>query len=160
MPVQLLLNIFIAFLWMSLNNQWSGLHFIVGYLVGLFLIFIMRRFYDSPFYLKKFFAMLKLLWVITRELISSTVFVIKLVISPKMSFEPGIFALETQLRGNWEVTTLSLLITLTPGSVVMDIAPQGNLLYIHAMSIPEAERTVIKSIHAFEEAIMEVTRDV
>ena len=68
--------------------------------------------------------------------------------------------METKLEGDWEVTALSLLITLTPGSVAMEVAPGGKLLYIHAMDMPSAQSTVVKTIIAFEKAIMGVTRNV
>ncbi|MGI5891445.1 MAG: Na+/H+ antiporter subunit E [Bacillota bacterium] len=159
MSTQLLLNIFIAILWVLLNDAWSGLNFLVGYLLGLSIVFMMRRFFPTPFYLKKLLAMTKLLSVFIKELISSSIFVIRNVLKPCMTFTPGIFSLPTDLEGDWEITALSLLITLTPGSTVIEISPSGYL-YVHAMDIPQAEHTVIKAIKTFEKAIMEVTRDV
>lgn len=160
MPIQLLINIFIAFLWMLLNDDWSSLTFISGYLVGICIVFGMRRFFPTTFYLVKLWAMVKLLYVIIRELISSSIYVMKHIVSPRLNFRPGIFPLKTKLKGDWEITVLSLLICLTPGSVVLEVSPDGKVLYIHAMDIPDAKKTVIKSIKAFEKAIMEVTRDV
>jgi multicomponent Na+:H+ antiporter subunit E len=160
LSIQLVLNIFIAFLWMLLNDGWSSLDFLIGYIIGLGLIFIMRHFFPTPFYLRKLWAVVKFMVVVTRELILSSIFVIRLVVSPRLTFAPGIFSLETKLEGDWEITVLSLLITLTPGSVVMEVSPEGKILYVHAIDIPDAKRTVIKSIYAFEKAIMEVTRDV
>ncbi|HHU85880.1 MAG: Na+/H+ antiporter subunit E [Pelotomaculaceae bacterium] len=159
MSIQLVLNISIAFLWMLLNDQWSSMNFLSGYIIGLALIFIMRRFFPTPFYLKKLLAMVKLLLVFLEELILSSIFVIQKVINPKMDFAPGIFSLETHMEGDWEITALAMLITLTPGSVAMEVSPDGKILYVHAIDIPDAKRTVIKSINAFEKAIMEVTRD-
>ncbi len=160
MSLQLLVNLFIACLWMLLNDEWSYFNFTVGYMIGLLLIFLMRRFFPTKFYLKRVFATLKFLIVVLKELISSSIFVIKFALNPRIIFVPGIFELRTVLKSDWEVTILSLLITLTPGSVVIDISPDKKLLYIHAMDMPSVTSTVIKSIHAFEEAIMGVTRDV
>ena len=53
-----------------------------------------------------------------------------------------------------------MLITLTPGSVVMEISPDGKTLYVHAMDIPESSDAVLKSTKAFEKAIKDVTRHV
>lgn len=158
LPIQLLLNIFIAVLWVLLQNSWTGLTFFVGYLVGLFLIFLMRRFFPTPFYLRKLFAMIYLLLVFIREMISSAIFVLRAVLSPKININPGFFILETQLRGSWELTTLSLLITLTPGSVVIGISPEEDRLFVHAVDIPDMRDAVIRSKDAFEYAIMGVTR--
>ncbi|NLN86654.1 MAG: Na+/H+ antiporter subunit E [Syntrophomonadaceae bacterium] len=160
MSSQLLLNLFIAFLWMLLNDSWSGSAFMVGYLVGLGLIFMMRRFLPDSLYVKRAWALVKLLGLFTKELFFSSILVIRQVLSPRMDFSPGIFSLRTSLQGDWEITLLSLLITLTPGSVVMEIGEDGRCLYIHAMDIPEGQRTLVKTIYAFEKAIMEVTQDV
>lgn len=102
--------------------------------------------------------MIKLLYVFNKELFSSTIFVIRKVLSPRLNINPGFFTLETKLKGNWEITALSLLITLTPGSVVTEVSPEGDRLYIHAMDIPEMSNAVIKAKDAFERIIMEVTR--
>ncbi|MEN3003096.1 Na+/H+ antiporter subunit E [Dehalobacterium formicoaceticum] len=158
MPIQLLLNIFIAVLWVLLQDSWTSLTFFVGYLVGLLLIFLMRRYFPTPFYLKKLCAMIHLLYVFIRELVSSAIFVLRIVLSPKININPGFFTLETQLRGSWELTTLSLLITLTPGSVVIGISPEEDHLFIHAVDIPDMRDAVIKAKDAFEHAIMGVTR--
>ena len=51
-----------------------------------------------------------------------------------------------------------MLITLTPGSVVMEISPNGKIFYIHAMDIPESSDAVLRSRDKFEAAIKKVTR--
>ncbi len=160
MYAQLLLNIAIAFLWMQFSDQWSTLNFLMGYLVGLGLLFLMRRFFTAAFYLKRLWAVLKLTGLFFKELLFSSVFVIRQVVSPKITFEGGIFALATRLRSDWEITVLALLITLTPGSVVFQVSPDNSTLYIHAMDIKQAKETVIRVAQGFEELILEVARDV
>lgn len=72
--------------------------------------------------------------------------------------QPGIFKYRTILNGDWEVTTLALLLTLTPGSVVMEVNEEGNEFYIHAMDIKRYQADLERSLGVFEKAIMEVTR--
>lgn len=157
MPIQLLINIFIAFLWMFFQDNWSILSFFSGYLVGLIVVFSLRRFFEKRFYLWTLLAVLKLLLVFTRELISSSVLVVKQIVRPKINVTPGIFKLETELETDIEITLISLLITLTPGSVVMDVSPNNEALFVHAMDIPESSDAVKKSVKAFEKAIKDVT---
>jgi multicomponent Na+:H+ antiporter subunit E len=66
--------------------------------------------------------------------------------------------METSLESDLEVTLLSLLLTLTPGSVVMEVSHDNKVLYIHAMDIPELSDLVLRSRDRFEEAIKKVTR--
>lgn len=143
---------------MNLQDEFSILTFTSGFLVGIAIIYSLRRFFPTPFYMKTVIAVVKLFILFIKELISSSVLVIKQVLQPKLSITPGVFSLETELKGDWEITLLSLLLTLTPGSVVLEVSPEGNVLYIHAMDIPESRDVVIKAKEMFEKAIMEVTR--
>ncbi len=80
------------------------------------------------------------------------------IIKPKLDIKPGIISFETDLEGDIEVTLLALLLTLTPGSVVVEISPNNKVLYIHAMDIPGLSDGVFQSKLRFEEAIRKVTR--
>lgn len=158
MPFQILVNIFIAFLWMFFQDEWRFLSFLSGYIVGILILFFMRRFFKKPFYLFFVWAALKLVFVFTRELLSSAILVIRQVLRPKINITPGIFRVDTDLEGDVEITLISLLICLTPGSVVMEVTPDGKSLYVHAMDVPESKESVLRSQIIFERAIKDVTR--
>lgn len=160
MPAQFLLNIFIALLWMLLNDE-DELRFITfftGYLVGAAIVFLMHRLFGERFYLARFFALIKLLLIFNWEILQSSMHVIRHILSPKIQIRPGIFKYETELRGEWEIPALSLLLTLTPGSVVLEVTPEGDAFYIHAMDVEQSKDNLIRSLYKFEKAIMEVTR--
>lgn len=160
MPAQLLLNLFIAFLWMTLmdEDELRLTTFVTGFLVGIGIIFFMHRFFGTQFYLRRLLKTIKLLFIFIWELTLSSYVVLKQILSPKLNIKPGIFKYETVLKSDVEVTLLSLLLTLTPGSVVMEVNPEGNVLYIHGMDVEQSRDGLIKQLKNFEKAIMEVTR--
>lgn len=143
---------------MFFQDEWKFLTFLSGYIVGILILFFIRRFFQKPFYLFLVWAVLKLLFVFIRELISSGIVVMRQVLRPKINITPGIFRLDPDLEGDLEITLLSLLICLTPGSVVMEVTPDSKSLYVHAMDIPESKNSVLKSQKIFERAIKDVTR--
>ena len=158
MALQVLINLFTGFLWMFFQDDWSILSFFSGYLFGLFVLFILGRFISAKYYLFTLQAVVNLFLLFIYELFTSSILVIGKTIKPKIDIKPGIFSLETSLQGDIEVTLLALLLTLTPGSVVIDISPDNKVFYIHAMDIPELSDAVLKSKIKFEEAIKKVTR--
>jgi multicomponent Na+:H+ antiporter subunit E len=158
MPMQVLVNIFIGFLWMFFQDNWSVLTFLSGYLFGLLVLFLLRRFLNTKFYLFTLYAAVRLLLIFMYALLSSSILVISKIITPKINIKPGIISLETSLEGDVEVTLVSLLITLTPGSVVVEVSPDNKVLYIHVMDIPKLSDEVLRSTSWFEEAIKKVTR--
>lgn len=160
MLLQIMLNIVIAVLWMFLKDedQANISTFFTGYLIGIIVLYLMHRFFGQQFYMKKVWSICKLVLLFLKELILSSMVVLRQICSPKLKITPGIFTYETKLQGDLEITVLALLLTLTPGSVVMEIAEDGQLFYIHAMDIEQSKADVIRSMSSFEAAIMEVTR--
>jgi multicomponent Na+:H+ antiporter subunit E len=158
MTSQILINILIAVTWMLLHEAWSVPVFVLGYLIGAIIIFGLRRFFPESFYGRKVWAILKLFYLFIVELVKSSIIVIGQIIRPKLNIEPGIFRTETILKTDWEITLLSALVTLTPGSVVMEVDPRQGIMYIHAMDAAEFKGSIMKSKRVFEEAIIEVMR--
>lgn len=132
--------------------------FFEGYIIGIVILLFTRRFFKTPFYLLFVYAALKLVFVFVRELIASGITVMRQILRPKINVTPGIFRIDTDLEGDVEITLLSLLICLTPGSVVMEVTPDYKSLYVHAMDIPDSKNSVLKSQKIFERAIKDVTR--
>lgn len=160
MAMQFILNLFIAALWLLLQDevvpQFST--FLMGFIVGIGILYAMHRFYGTQFYLRRVFSIVKLLWLFNWELLLSSYSVLRQITTRKLTITPGIFTYKTALKGDWEITALALLLTLTPGSVVMEVSEEGDMFYIHAMDIEQSKEAVIRSIGKFEQAIMEVTR--
>src|SRR5690625_5798909 len=110
---QFLLNLFIALLLTFFKDQTEFVPetFYAGFLIGLVIVFIMRRFFGGRFYLHRLYSIIKLILIFISETFQSAVLVIKQILSPKIDIQPGIFRYETSLKGDWEVTTISLLLT-------------------------------------------------
>lgn len=160
MASQFILNLFIAALWLLLQDEVTPQFttFLMGFIVGIGILYAMHRFYGTQFYLRRVFSIVRLMLLFSWELLLSSYSVLKQITTPKLTITPGIFTYKTALKGDWEVTALALLLTLTPGSVVMEVSEEGDMFYIHAMDMEESKEAVIRSIGKFEKAIMEVTR--
>lgn len=158
MGSQFSLNIVIAVVWMFLFNEMSALQFFIGFTVGALIILALRRFRPAGFYLTRLWAVLKLLGIFIRELFVSSIIVARHVLRPKLAVRPAIFAYETTLRSDWEITLLACLICLTPGTLTLEVSPDKSTLYIHAMDMGDVDEAVDQIRSTFEKAIMEVTR--
>lgn len=158
MAFQILVNIVLAVSWMFLQNSYTLISFIYGYMIGVFILFILRRFLIFDFYLQRVWAIIKLLTLFIVELIKANIDVIKVVLSPKLTNQPGIVAVTTKLESDFEITLLAALISLTPGTVSMDFSEDSKTIYIHALHVPDKEEMIEQIHNSFERAIMEVTK--
>ncbi|WP_419957189.1 Na+/H+ antiporter subunit E [Psychrobacillus psychrotolerans] len=158
MAFQILLNVLIALTWMFLSVSFKPTTFIVGYILGLLMLFMLRKSFISRFYMDRLWAVVKLSSLFLKELVMSNFSVLKLIIQPTMPIRPAIFAMPTVLEQDWEITLLSSLITLTPGTVVIDISDDNKTLYIHSLDFEDIDEAIDSIRNTFEKAILEVSR--
>lgn len=158
MAFQILLNVFIAFTWMFLSNSFSPTTFLIGYIIGLVMLFMLRRFFTTRFYMGRVWAVIKLLLIFIKELIISNIAVLRVILKPKLNIRPAIFELPTDLKTDWEITLLSMLITLTPGTVVINVSEDMSKLYVHSLDMDDVDEAVSSIRNSFEKAIKEVSR--
>ena len=63
------------------------------------------------------------------------------VMAPTHRMRPGVVAIPLDAKTDVEITMLANLITLTPGSVSLDVSSDRRFLYLHAMYIDDVEET-------------------
>lgn len=158
MAFQLLLNFFIALVWMFMSTSFTASTFIIGFLIGLLLIIMTRRFFTERLYIWRLWATFKLVLLFFKELILSNISVLQVILRPKLNLQPMIFALPTDLEHDWEITLLSSLITLTPGTMVLYVSDDQRTLYIHAIDVDDVDDAIDSIKNTFEKAIKEVSR--
>lgn len=65
--------------------------------------------------------------------------VIKMGLSPSMPIKPGIVRVPIKSRSGYGVTMVSLAITNTPGTVVVDLNEEKSILYVHWIYVKSTE---------------------
>lgn len=158
MAFQVMLNFLLAFIWMFLSANFTTAGFMIGYLLGIVLLIVMRKFFQSRLYLGRIWSIIKLFILFIKELILANIQVLKIVLSPKMNMQPAFFAMPTELTKEWEISLLASLITLTPGTVVVHVSDNAKILYVHAIDIKDVNDTIYAIKNSFEKAILEVSK--
>lgn len=74
---------------------------------------------------------LQYIWILCLNIIASNVHVAKIVLSPKVSIRPKTIAYKTKLQRNISKAVLANSITLTPGTLTVDVI--DDTLMIHCL---------------------------
>jgi len=82
-----------------------------------------------------------------KELVLASVRVAHDALTPTHHMRPAMLAIPLEARTDFEVLLLANLISMTPGSVSIDVSTDRRVLYVHAMYVddPDAVRDEIKS---------------
>jgi multicomponent Na+:H+ antiporter subunit E len=92
------------------------------------------------------------------ELVLSAVRVAAIVLRPKIELSPGIIACPLTVDRDFEITMLANLITLTPGTLSVDVSEDRKTLYVHCIDVPDPQATIDDIKNGFERKILEAFR--
>ena len=156
----LLWNILLALVWIGMTGEFTPVNFVIGFGLGMLILFFARRVIGTPYYLAKMVQVLELFVFVLWELILANLRVAYDVLTPGYRMRPGVVAIPLDARTDVEITLLANLITLTPGTLSLDVSSDRRALYIHIMYIDNDDlaevRRKIKT--GFERRVLEVLR--
>jgi multicomponent Na+:H+ antiporter subunit E len=101
---------------------------------------------------------LALLGLFLRELVLSALRVAWLVVQPKPRLHPGIIAYPLTVTNDAQITLLANMITLTPGTLSIDVSDDRRTLYILAIDVTAREALIGSIAAGFETKILGVLR--
>lgn len=153
-------NILLALVWCWIQGNFSAANIVGGFLLGFLVLALLtqRGLVGDSSYVRKVPRTIVLLYVFLRELLIANLRLAWEVITPGLNLKPAIIAYPLDAETDAEITLLASLITLTPGTLSMEVSPDRTTLFIHALYCDD-EEALVKSIKRdFEARILEVLR--
>jgi multicomponent Na+:H+ antiporter subunit E len=92
------------------------------------------------------------------ELVKANLQVAYEVMTPNYNMTPGIVKVPLDVKSNLEITFLANLISLTPGTLSLDVSDDKKVLYVHSMYITSKESFIRSIKNGFEKRILEILR--
>ncbi|HEY0124714.1 MAG TPA: Na+/H+ antiporter subunit E [Rhizobium sp.] len=151
-------NLLLAIVWAAVTGSASFLNLVFGFLLSALALAIVREPYGGVLYLGRVRRILVLLLLFLRELAKSAWAVSVTVMRPRMDVKPGIFAFPLTVDRDFEIALLANLITLTPGTLSVDVSDDRKTLYVHALDCSDPEAVKRDIAEGFERRILEVFR--
>lgn len=153
-----LFNIAIAFLWSLLNGAINDANLIIGFIIGYIILGSIRRENESTSYFVKVSQTIRFILVFLKELIISSLRVAYDVVTPTDYAKPGIIAVPIDAKTDSEITLLANVISLTPGTLSLDVSKDRKFLYIHAMFIDDPDELRREIKEGLEKRLLEMMR--
>jgi multicomponent Na+:H+ antiporter subunit E len=100
---------------------------------------------------------LSLLLLFVKELIVSALRVAWLAVQ-RIVIRPAIIAYPLTVTTDFQITLLANMITLTPGTLSVDVSDDRKWLYVHAIDVDSREELIGSIAAGFETRILQVTR--
>jgi len=149
-----MLNLGLAIVWMGLTTNVSEWNFLAGLVVGALIISVYSGAAGETPYLGRGWQLLRNFFKFIHVLINSNFLIAWEILTPKMHQTPRILRYSVAGFSDAHRLALSSAITLTPGTLVIDVSPDDEFLYVHCMYAQDRDQA-IKELDEVAELVQE-----
>jgi len=160
MKTKFLSNILLTLIWVFLTGEYKFNNFLFGFVLSFIILWILSGAEErsSKKYFKIVPRIISFVLFFIWELTKANIQVAYEVITPKFNMKPGIIAIPLEAKTDLEITLLANLITLTPGTLALDVSTDRSVLYVHGMYVMEKEEFITDIKQGFEKRLLEILR--
>lgn len=130
-----MLTLVLALVWTAVQGAFTLGNFAVGFALGYGVLRLMRPLIGEAGYDKRLWYQVALAGFFVKDLVQSSVRVATEVLTPGYGMQAGILAVPLSVRSDLGITLFANLISLTPGTLSLDVSDDREYLYIHSMYV-------------------------
>ena len=151
-------NLLLSLIWVALTGTFTLLNFLFGFLLSFVVMWLISRDRRESVYFTRGPKLIGFIFFFLYELVKANVQVAYDVITPSFYMKPGIIKIPLTAKSDLEITLLANLITLTPGTLSLDVSDDKKVLYVHAMYVKDKQKFIEGIKNGFEKRLLEILR--
>lgn len=151
-------NILLTFIWVALTGSFAFLNFLFGFILSFLILWIITLNNGNEKYFKIVPKIVSFILFFTYELVKANIQVAFDVVTPKFYMTPGIVKVPLDAKTDIEITLLANLISLTPGTLSLDVSNDRKVLYVHSMYLSDKEKFIHDIKQGFERRLLDILR--
>jgi multicomponent K+:H+ antiporter subunit E len=154
-----LLSLLLLACWLWLNNTLAPGHVLLGAALGVGIPFVTRRFWSEPLQVRHPLRVLEYVAVVGWDVIVANLQVAVIIVGPLSRLRPAIVRVPLDLRTDFAAVALASTVTLTPGTVSVEIEDDGagrRVLLVHALRCLDPDALVRTIKQRYERRLQEI----
>lgn len=152
-----LLNLMLAVVWAALWGSFTLFQLTAGFLLGFAILWLVQPLMggNGAYYLRAY-RVVRLVVYFLYDLLVSSIRVAYDVLTPKDYSNPKILEMPLDVETDIEILLVTNLISLTPGTLSLDVTPDRKTLIVHAMFADDPEAVIASLKNGMERMVKEV----
>ena len=154
-----LLSVLLLVCWLWLNDTLAPGHVVLGSALAIGIPFFTRRFWPEPLPVHRPGKALAYAALVTYDVVVANLQVAAVILGPLSRVRPAFIRVPLDLRTDFAATVLASTVTLTPGTVSVEIEDDGaggRVLVVHALRCLDAEEMVRTIKQRYERPLKEI----
>lgn len=150
-----LMTVLLALGWAAATGGFTLPNLLFGGAIGALGLYLIRDRVEAPRLSRRLRRILSLALLFSYELVMSAAKVALLVVRPDMhrTLTPGVIAFPLTVESDAEITILANLVTLTPGTLSVDVSEDRQHLYIHVLDMKDRDEVIRGIAQGFEQKV-------
>jgi len=153
-----LVNILLAAGFAVIMEQLNLGGILAGFVIGYAALWITRPMFGPTGYFLRVVRILRLAGTFIWELVVSNFRVLWDVVTPRHFSRPAVIGVPLDARSDIEIMLVANMISLTPGTLSLDVSEDRSLLYVHVMFVDDVEATRAQIKERIEKRVLEALR--
>ncbi len=150
------LSVVIFLVWIALNNASSRAHFILALILAVGLPVLTQRFWPERADKLKLLPAIHLFCIVLWDILMASIDVAKLVLGPLGKIKPAFVEIPLDMQDPFVGTLLASIVSLTPGTVSIDIDRSRWVLQVHALNVDDTEALIHSIKTRYEQPLKEI----
>jgi multicomponent Na+:H+ antiporter subunit E len=151
-------NLALALVWSAVLGSFSLANLAAGFALGFVALLLAGDRLGGARYARKVLGAVEFAGFFLIELVLASVRVAVDVLTPRHRARPGIVAVPLDAKTDGEITLFANLVSLTPGSLSIDLSEDRSTLFVHVMFLDDAESFRREVKRGFERRVLELLR--
>lgn len=151
-------NLLLTFIWVALTGDFTFANYLFGFVLSFFILWLVTRNATKEKYFMLLPKLIMFFLFFLYELVKANLEVAYEVSTPNYHMSPGIVKIPLDVKSNVGITLLANLISLTPGTLSLDVSNDRKVLYVHAMYVTDREKFIKGIKNGFEKRILEILK--
>ena len=151
-------NLLLALVWVAMSGHFDVVNLTVGFAFGYLVLYLLQRVIGHSSYFARTIGLVRFAGFYIVEVVRANLRVAFDVVTPTDYAKPGVVAVPLDARTDVEITLLSNLITMTPGSLAVDVADDRSVIYVHAMYLDDPDELRRQIKEDIERRVLELLR--
>lgn len=149
-------NLLLTFIWVALTGDFAFNNYIFGFVLSFFILWVISREKRKYNYFTLVPKLITLIFYFLIELVKANLQVAYEVSTPRLKIKPGIVKVPLDIQSDIGITLLANMISLTPGTLSLDVSNDKKVLFVHAMYITDKEEFIQGIKNGFEKRLLDI----
>lgn len=151
-----ILSLVLAISWMLLITEFSLAHALLAFFLAWAIPKLCAPFVDHLPKIQSYAAALRLMVVVTWDIVVANVAVARLVLGSPSRLRPAFLEVPLDTQNPQAQVLFASIITMTPGTVSADFSDDHKTLYVHALDCEDAPAMIADMKSRYERPLKEI----